>query len=344
MVSWGAMQPLNYQRHATALRLGGLLVFGLSAYLCVYVLRQDASGPFNQYWNAVAQLAAFGTIGVLTLAAVDRIAGVRPHLAPGVVIALAAAGIVAMSGYEVHLSGLTDSRPDWMLPFGMVTNGVFSWLLLVLALVLLTENTRTIAFAIGGAILVSAIAEGFYGAENAFMYPLSTFIQNTGFSFVVGLIVIAAGARDFHQRLAIAGGSLAIAFAALGFILLAHVVWQSQLAETLVLPDEIALRSAATTLGLILVGLVFAGVLPLRAVLIVAAIVALAGLGASMAMLNLISENQVLFFVSSLVYPVGLALFAVALAIAFESNRGEERAIVEPEEEGDFGPPLEAWR
>ena len=74
------------------------------------------------------------------------------------------------------------------------------------------------------------------------------------------------------------------------------------------------------------------------------AAIVLLTVASTIATLDNVSQHHVLFFVTNSFQPIALSVFALALAIAFETNRGDEIEVDEPELEGDFGPPLPAWR
>ena len=76
----------------------------------------------------------------------------------------------------------------------------------------------------------------------------------------------------------------------------------------------------------------------------VASVIIFASIGSSVSILSLVTENRLFIFVINCFQPIALSIFALALSVAFASNRSDEVEADDPDAEGDFGPPLTAWR
>jgi hypothetical protein len=335
------MLEADRRRYAWRFRAARLAVIAVTLFMTADAYR-IFSGPLDSLWGTAQFFAAFGSLGFLTLAAADRIDREHTYLPPAAVIAVAVVALLLGAGYLLFLDR-PFRDPDWVLALMFVSIGESSWLLLVLGIAQHNKLASSYGVLIGSAVLVCAIGLGLYRADHAFIYPVHTFLQTALPQIVMGLIIVVAGMGRWEAPRASASGSLAAAFIGLGVVFVADAIWWTQ-QDVQRIETAIAVNQTARIAAAALVGLVFAGVLRPRHVLVAASVIAILTIGASVQFMRIITENQVLFFLVNSLPPLALSIFALALAMAFECNRSDQVDSVEPDEEGDFGPPLPAWR
>jgi hypothetical protein len=247
-----------------------------------------------------------------------------------------------MVGYFLW-AGLRTRDPDWITALSFVTGSSFIWLLLLLGILRHDERAGSYGVLIGSTIIVCALALGAYRMDHAFMYPVHTFIQASVSSMITGLIVVVVSSRRWEAPIAPASGVFTTLFAVLGLIYVADAVWWTQ-QEVLRVQPEIAARLIASIAASLLLAFVVVGKARPREAAAALPVIVLLTVVSTIATMDEVREHRLVFFLTNVLQPIALSIVALALAIAFESNRGEEIEVDDPDLEGDFGPPLPAWR
>jgi hypothetical protein len=331
----------DLRRYVAPLRLTGIAAIALALVIGVYSY-SIAEGPLNRFWNIMPLFAGFASLGFLILAAADQVKGERPIFTRISLIIIAAAALLLLAGYFLW-AGLRSRDPDWVVAVNVVVSGGFTWLLLLLGILRHDERTSSYGILLGSAIVVCGLAFGLYRADHAFIYPVHSFLQPAIPPIITGLVLIVVSSRRWEAAKAPSSTLFTAIFAALGLVYVADMIWWTQ-QDMFPVQPEIAARQVASIAASVLVALVVTGrATPREAAAALPAIVLLT-LGSTTALLDDVGQHRFFFFLTNSFQPIVLSIFALALAIAFESNRGEEIEVDDPDLEGDFGPPLPAWR
>jgi hypothetical protein len=335
------MFECDLRRYVAPLRWTGIAAIALALVIGAYSY-SIAEGPLNRFWNIMPLFAGFASLGFLILAAADKVKGERPLFTGISLIVIAAAALLLLAGYFLW-AGLRSRDPDWVVALNVVISGGFTWLLLLFGILRHDARAGSYGILLGSAIIVCGLAFGLYRADHAFIYPAHSFLQPAIPPVITGLVLIVVSSRRWEAAKAPSSTLFTAIFAALGLIYVADMIWWTQPDMFRVQP-EIAARQIASIAASVLVAFVVVGrARPREAAAALAAIVLLT-VASTIATLDNVSQHHVLFFVTNSFQPIALSVFALALAIAFESNRGEEIEVDDPDLEGDFGPPLPAWR
>ncbi|MGE3982994.1 MAG: hypothetical protein AB7G38_02385, partial [Dehalococcoidia bacterium] len=312
------MVESDLRRYAGLLRAAGVAVIGVSLVITMYGFSVYEGSRFA-LWSLAPILAGYTGLGFLTLVAVDRIAGERAYLSPRFVILLGVVALLLFVGYLVW-GALPSRDPGWLKALRLPTIAGFSLLLLLFGVLDREPKAGQYGVPLGSITVVSALAFGMQEADRAPLFPLHTFAQSATYAVLIGLVIMMAGIRPWKAPRTTAWIPFTIVIAALGIMYLADVIWWSQQSAPGI-RLEIAVRLAATIAAAVLVAMVMVGIAPLRTVTAGLVLVSLATLGSTTAMLDSVTEHRVFFFLTSAFHPIAMSIFALALSVAFESNR-----------------------
>jgi hypothetical protein len=320
--------PANPARYATVLRVIGLAIIGLAAYVTVD-LYDSTRSPANSWWNSAANFAGLSISGLLVLAATDRIRGASGLAHPALYVVAALAAFIIQAGALANSTHLFRD-PDWVTVFRIVAALSHPLLLVALSVDNNRLQWRSIGLQLAAVIVLAALALGAKQAHDTPFTQLHIFLLNTLYQVAMAIVLALVVSRRALAEASSYDRPLALLLVMLLVIRLADATWMSfniDLATPWLPMQVTVLMFLLVLVGLVLTRSVQAPLfVPLALLAAIVAAVASIGLQS-----DFTDTRKVSVFLVTSLGSYGLAALAVALNFAIASEDKEAGLMNEAE-------------
>lgn len=325
----GVNGSTDYRKAATLLRISAAGVMLAAVVLFFYILLQGESSPVAPGWQALAVGVSIATSGLIIMAVVDHIPGVRRIVPEKYLLWLGAGSLAAMVAYTI--SEQVPRYSDWAVPAVILAATAPGAFLIFLSRPLDDWKTKQVFASFANVLMVCVVIEAAHSRDRfldlssaASSTDIAVLVLRTSLpSFAFIAVLATAARRNWRESGLTLWQPVTVLFLSLLLAIVVLNVWSPE-GGLFALPWYVSLSLVATGVGTCLFGLLMVGSLNEDWARRAGIVVITMGIAAAFGLARAGENDRIMAFLLFAALPGARGLLLIALSYALNSRRAED--------------------